>query len=163
MTSDKPHNVCKPVSSCKMDIQSPALSSLLQLLQRSIRKFPSHAKKKKSVLKIIAHHTGTLFLTSHSDNFPVFRTDVFIFQEIIKRQNGSLKQKNHTESWLSFGNGCWYQLNQEIINLHLATLNKLPWLIKCAKHFLQVTVLITMKPSSSSYALQMANASFKTI
>ena len=92
MTSDKPHNVCKPVSSCKMDIQSPALSSLLQLLQRSIRKFPSHAKKKKSVLKIIAHHTGTLFLTSHSDNFPLFRTDVFIFQEIIKRQNGSLQK-----------------------------------------------------------------------
>lgn len=35
--------------------------------------------------------------------------------------------------------------------------------MKCAEHFLQVTVHITKKPFSFSYALQMANASFKTI
>ena len=146
-----------------LPLQGAWVQSLVRELRSHMPRSVAKKKKKKSPLQIIANHTGTLFLISHNDNLPVFRTDVFIFQEIIKRQNGALKPKKHTESWLSFQNGCWCQLNQEIINLHLVTLNKLYWLIKCAEHFLQVTVRTTTKPLSFSYSLQMASASFKTI
>lgn len=54
-------------------------------------------KKKKNLLQIAVNHTGTLFLNSHNDHVPAFRTDVFTFQEIRekkkKRQNDSFQQR----------------------------------------------------------------------
>lgn len=78
-------------------------------------------KKKENLLQTTVNHTGTLFLNSHNDHVPAFRTDVFPFQEIRKRQKDSFSIERVPSPGCPFQIGCRCQLNQEIINLHLVT------------------------------------------
>lgn len=79
MTFDRPRNLGVSLS--------PSLKWVGIVLRHSGScsdcKDPCGIKKKKNLLlQITVNHTGTLFLNSHNDHVPAFRTDVFTFQEI---------------------------------------------------------------------------------
>lgn len=78
MTFDRPRNLGVSLS--------PSLKWVGIVLRHSGScsdcKDPCGIKKKNLLLQITVNHTGTLFLNSHNDHVPAFRTDVFTFQEI---------------------------------------------------------------------------------
>lgn len=108
-------------------------------------------KKKKNLLQITVNHTGTLFLNWHNGHVPAFRTDVFSFQEIRKRQNDSFQRRIPSP-------GCPFQIGADVSSIRKLLTSI--WLLK-----INSTGWLNVLEHQENIPLHLptAKASFKTI